>query len=88
MAKLITDKNKLKLGDCTCVVRDKYTGKTRLAEGSVAKFPYKKTATKETRKKYGKHLIYVIHGSGEEVVGYYQDSKAGVKRGKRKTTKV
>ena len=77
MSKFIKDKDKLRLGDCTCVVRDKYSGKERLANGSVARVPYNKTATKETKQKYGKNLVYVIHRSGEEVVGYYQNKKVG-----------
>ncbi len=80
---MIKDKDKLHLGDCTCVIRNKDTGKTRLANGSVARIPYTKYATKEDRKKYGKNLVYVIYYNSEDVIGYYQpNKKKGVKNEK------
>ena len=50
---MIITKNidRLRLGDVTCVIRDKITGKERTAEGTVARVPYKKDASAEVRKK-------------------------------------
>ena len=71
--KMILNADDLKLGDCICVIRNKYTKEERLAKGSVALVPYKKSASKTLRQKYGKHLVYVIHRDYEEIVGYFQD---------------
>lgn len=73
--RMITDKDKLRLGNCTCVVRDKHTGRERLADGSVARVPYNKNASKEVKQKYGKNLVYVIYRDYEDIVGYYQPPK-------------
>lgn len=69
---LITDKDKLKVGDCTVVIRHKYSGVIRYADGSVSLVPYKKGASKELKKKYGKNLVYVIYRNYEEIIGYIQ----------------
>ena len=70
---MITNQDDLKLGECVCVIRNKFTGKERLVKGSVDRVPYKKNASADSRKKYGKNLVYVIYYSNEEVVGFYQD---------------
>lgn len=64
--------DRLRLGDTTCVIRDKITGKERLAEGSVVRVPYKPTATAKDKKKYGKNMVYVIYRDNEEIVSYRQ----------------
>lgn len=71
--KMITDIDKLLPGNCICVIRNKHTGKERLAEGSVSPVPYTKNASKEVKKKYGKNLVYVIYRDYEFIVGYYQN---------------
>ena len=73
--RIITDKDRLKVGDCTCVVKDKYTGYIRLAKGGVDRVPYKKNASMESKKKYGKNIVYVIHRPHEQIIGYYQTKK-------------
>ena len=72
---MIKDKDKLHLGDCTCVIRNKYTGEERLAEGTVARVPYKKNASKEAKQKYGKNMVYVIYRNSEDIVGFYQEKR-------------
>ncbi|MBQ8430588.1 MAG: hypothetical protein IJX26_01420 [Clostridia bacterium] len=69
---IIKDKDKLKSGDVICVIRNKYNGLIRCAEGSVSPVPYKKNATKETKQKYGKNFVYVLYRDYEEIIGYYQ----------------
>lgn len=75
----IKDKDKLRTGDCVCLIRDKYTGKERVADGSVAKVPYKPNASAETKKRFGKNLVYVIHSDSEEVVGFRQKPQSSPK---------
>lgn len=74
------ERDKLMLGNCSCLIRNKYTGRERLADGFVALMPYKNNVSKETKKKYGKNLVYVIHRSDEEVVGYYQSKNSSYKK--------
>ena len=66
------DKDKLKVGDCMCVIRNKYTGWERVAYGSVVKTPYKKNASQEAKKKYGKNLVYVVYSNNEDIIRYCQ----------------
>lgn len=91
MKEIITKNiDRLRLGDVTCVIRDKITGKERTAEGTVARVPYKKDASAEVRKKYGKNLVYVIYRDTEDIVQYRQPAKTktNVKQtGKIKTIK-
>ena len=74
------DKDKLKLGKVTCVVRNKHTGVIREVEGEVARVPYKKTATAEDKKKYGKNMIYVIHRNDDEFMCFKQGSNKTLKK--------
>lgn len=81
--------DRLRLGDTTCVIRDKITGKERLAEGSVVRVPYRPTATVEDRKKYGKNMVYVIYRDNEEIVSYRQKaSQVSTRRNVKIKTKV
>lgn len=70
--KYFKDSDDLNLGNCVCVLRNRYTNVIRLANGSVENVPYKKDASLEIRKKYGKHMVYVIYYQFEDIVGYYQ----------------
>lgn len=71
-SRMIKDADKLKLGEVTCVIRNKYTGVVRYAKGSVSLVPYKKGATKELKQRYGKNLVYVLYRDYEEIIGYLQ----------------
>lgn len=87
----LTTKNidRLRLGETTCVIRDKNTGKERLAEGTVVRVPYKPTATAEDRKKYGKNMVYVIYRDDEEIVSYRQKaSQVSSRKNSKIKTKV
>ena len=79
-SRLIKDCNDLKLCNCICCIKDRYTGKMRYAEGSVAKIPYTKEATPEDKAKYGKNMVYVLYRDSEDIVGYYQNYKPKVVR--------
>lgn len=70
---LIKDKDVLKQGNCVCAIRNKNTGNIRYAPGSVCKVPYTKNASPETKKKYGKNIVYGIYNSSEEIIGFYQN---------------
>lgn len=69
---MVKDIDKLKLGDVTCVIRNKCDGSIRYAKGSVSLVPYKKGAKKELKQKYGKNLVYVLYRNYEEIIGYIQ----------------
>lgn len=77
---LIKDCDDLKLGNCVCCIKDKYTGKMRYAQGSVVPIPYAEHATSEDKAKYGKNMVYVIYRDNEDIVGYYQNSKSRIVR--------
>ena len=70
--KFIKFLDELKPGPCLCLIRNRYTGEDRVVKGEVSPVPYKKNATKETKQKYGKNLVYVIYRNYEDIVGYYQ----------------
>lgn len=70
--KFVKDKDKLRVGDCTCVIRNKHSGSIRYAKGSVSLIPYNKEATKKLKQKHGKNLVYVLYRDYEEIKGYYQ----------------
>ena len=72
LTRMITDADKLKAGDCIVVIKNKYSGAIRYADGSVSLVPYKKGASKELKKKYGRNLVYVIYCNYEEIIGYIQ----------------
>ena len=76
MSKLIKDSNKLKLGNCLCVIQDKYTGNVRYSSGAVEKHPYLKNKNEK--------IVYVLHRNNERIVGYYQNKFKTKKRFKRK----
>ena len=76
MKDIITNNaDRLRLGDVTCVVRDKRTGKERLTTGSVARIQYKKDVSEEIKKKYVKNMVYVIYSDNEDIVQYRQSAK-------------
>lgn len=74
MRKEIVTKNadRLKLGDCVCVVKNKNTGRIREIRGSVSRVPYNSKATADTKRKFGKNMVYFIHYASDELVCYRQ----------------
>jgi len=62
----------LRLGKVVCVLKNRNTGRIREVEGSVARVPYNSKATKETKRKFGKNLVYFMHYDSDELVCYRQ----------------